>query len=560
MSRNEQNTIDSAINVSTNKMGEPASLQDALTATSGFSEFQLAEPILRAITEAGFTEPTPVQSLAIPVLLQGDDATVMAATGTGKTAAYGLPTLQYLLEHPDETVLVMSPTRELANQISDELYKLGRFANIRSLAIYGGKSYSRQTEMLKRGVQIIVATPGRLLDLLDSGRMKFSPSIVILDEADEMLDMGFLEDIERIMQYATNRKQTLLFSATLPEPIQRLVKKFLNEPVKLKAAGAGVAGQSINQTFYVVADDERDAAALRLIESMNPEKCIVFCKTREETDRLTSTLLARSFSAAPLHGDIDQSRRERTIRDFRQGRVKVLVATDVAARGLDVADISHVFNYHIPGNPESYVHRIGRTGRAGRSGEAITFLAPNEIRKLRMLRQAAPDLKPAMIPTLRELRRRETERVCGIVIETEPSNEAAHQIQRIMTEQGVDAEELAARCLTLLIRRDAPTGAEKIGWSVDQINEYIGRSQDSKKKGGDSRRSSNRRDRSNYSERPKSSDRSKQFDKPKRSSKAKSADKKQSASPVSTDRKNKTKQAGPQVKAKAAKKQKAGRR
>ncbi len=441
---------------------------------TSFEEFGFVDTILQGIKEAGFETPSPVQSLAIPALLEGKDATVMAATGTGKTAAYGLPSLDYLARHPKETMLVMAPTRELAGQISDELYRLGRFASLRSLAIYGGRSYGRQTDMISRGVNVIVATPGRLLDLLDSGRLKFSPSIVVLDEADEMLDMGFLDDIQRIMDYVPDRKQTLLFSATLPAPIQGLIKKFQKDPVRLKAAGAGSANLQIEQSFYVVGEEERDLAALRLIESMNPEKCIVFCRTREETDRLTSTLLSRSFPAAPLHGDIDQSRREKTIREFRHGRVKILVATDVAARGLDVADVSHVFNYHIPGNSESYIHRIGRTGRAGRSGEAITFVAPSEMRRLRMLKQAVGDIKPAAIPTLRELRRREVERMAALLQETEQSKEAVRQVERLV-EGGLSVEEIAARALSMLLARDAPAGPEKIGWDVDRIKDYLSR-------------------------------------------------------------------------------------
>jgi ATP-dependent RNA helicase DeaD len=437
---------------------------------SSFEDFGFIDTILQGIREAGFETPSPVQSLAIPVLLEGRDATVMAATGTGKTAAYGLPSLDYLARHPDETMLVMAPTRELAAQISDELYRLGKYANLRTVAIYGGRSYGRQTDIIKRGVHIIVATPGRLLDLLDSGRLKFSPSIVVLDEADEMLDMGFIDDIQRIMEYVPGRMQTLLFSATLPPPIQALIKKFQKNPVMLKAAGS--SSHKIEQSFYVVDEDERDLAAVRLIESMQPEKCILFCRTREETDRLTSMLLSRSFPAASLHGDIDQSRREKTIRDFRQGRVKILVATDVAARGLDVADVSHVFNYHIPGNAESYVHRIGRTGRAGRSGQAITFVSPGEIRRLRILKQVAGNIRPAMIPTLQELRRREAERMAGLIQEAEFTEDAVRQIKRLM-QSGLTAEEIAARAFSLLIEKDVPDGPETIGWDLDRINDFL---------------------------------------------------------------------------------------
>ncbi|MBW7858148.1 MAG: DEAD/DEAH box helicase [Leptonema sp. (in: Bacteria)] len=435
--------------------------------------------------------------MAIPVVLAGKDASVMAATGTGKTAAYGLPALDYIARNENASMLVMAPTRELANQISDELYKLGKQAGIRSVAIYGGKSYSRQTDLIGKGVQVIVATPGRLLDLLDSGRIKskdFSPSIVVLDEADEMLDMGFIEDIERIFEYVPNRNQTLLFSATLPAQIQSLMKKFQHRPILLKAAGAGSANLQIDQRFYVLTEEEREPAALRLIETMSPEKCILFCRTKEEADRLTANLLERRFATAPLHGDIDQNRRERTLRDFRTGRISILVATDVAARGLDVADVSHVFNYHLPGNTESYIHRIGRTGRAGKTGIAISFVAPGEMRRFRILRQRVGKIEPAQIPTLADLRQRNNDRLLEtLTVEDHKHSRAGTRLISRLVEAGLSYEEIAIRALDLVIRGEVLDGPETIGWSVSRIEEALSRTESGRSERGRGERSSRSR-------------------------------------------------------------------
>lgn len=489
-----------------NQLADPINPEnDSDTSISSFEEFNLDQSILDGIHLAGFTAPTPVQSISIPVILAGNDASVMAATGTGKTAAYGLPSLDYITKNPTSSMLVMAPTRELANQISDELYKLGKQAGIRSVAIYGGKSYSRQTDLIGKGVQVIVATPGRLLDLLDSGRIKskdFSPSIVVLDEADEMLDMGFIEDIERIFEYVPNRKQTLLFSATLPAPIQSLMKKFQNQPVLLKTVGAGSANLQIDQRFYVLSEEEREPAALRLIEAMSPEKCILFCRTKEEADRLTTNLLERRFATAPLHGDIDQNRRERTLRDFRTGRITILVATDVAARGLDVADISHVFNYHLPGNTESYIHRIGRTGRAGKTGIAISFVAPGEIRRFRILRQRVGKIEPAQIPTLADIRQRNNDRLLEtLTVEDHKQSRAGARLANRLIESGLSYEQIAIRALDLVIRADVLEGPETIGWSVNRIEEALSKTESGRPERGRSgrgrfeRQRSDRRDR-----------------------------------------------------------------
>lgn len=446
------------------------------TAVASFDELGLSEPILLGVKEAGFVTPTPVQGLAIPTLLEGKDATVMAATGTGKTAAYGLPALDRIARDPSQRLLVLAPTRELASQISDELYRLGRNAGLRSCAIYGGRSYDKQLQALSKGVEMLVATPGRLLDLLDSRRIKnFHPSMVVLDEADEMLDLGFLDDIKRIFAYLPEERQTCLFSATLPAPIQGLMKSFQKNPVLLKALGAGSANTGIEQRFYVVRDDERDDAAVRLIEFMEPEKCILFCRTRDETDRLTGALLTRGFAAAPLHGDIDQTRRERTIREFRSSRVRVLVATDVAARGLDVADVTHVFNYHIPGNSDSYIHRVGRTGRAGKKGLAITFVAPSEMHRLRQLKHSATTLEAAVVPGLSDMRQRSEHRLAEKVRQTQADEAAMELVDRLGGD--MDLREVAARALQLLLAHDAPSGPEHIGWDAARLKDWNERPQ-----------------------------------------------------------------------------------
>ncbi len=354
-----------------------------------FSEFNFHEDIAKGVHIAGFKEPSPIQEQAIPIIASGSDMVGQAHTGTGKTAAFGLPMMDKLAKGEIERALVITPTRELATQVADELYHLGRFAGIRTLTVYGGVGYGRQIALIHKGVQIVVATPGRLKDLYKKGKIDvFNPEIVVLDEADEMLDMGFLEEIKEIFEYIPQNRQTLLFSATMPEPIKELASNILYQPEFLSVVGDDeTTNNIIKQRYYVISESQRDEAIVKLLETEETNKCIIFCRMKREVDRLAEHLQALGFSATGLHGDLEQRDRETVIKAYRRGESKIMVATDVAARGLDVKDVTHVFNYHIPFDPQSYVHRIGRTGRAGKSGQAITLVTPEEFKELQRIQK-----------------------------------------------------------------------------------------------------------------------------------------------------------------------------
>jgi len=354
-----------------------------------FSEFDFHRDIAKGVKIAGFKEPSPIQEEAIPIIASGSDLVGQAHTGTGKTAAFGLPMMDKLAKGEIERALVITPTRELATQVADELYHLGRFAGIRTLTVYGGVGYGRQIALIHKGVQIVVATPGRLKDLYKKGKIDvFNPEIVVLDEADEMLDMGFLEEIKEIFEYIPQNRQTLLFSATMPEPIKQLAEDILYQPKFLSVVGDDeTTNNIIDQRYYMINESQRDEALVKLLETENTNKCIVFCRMKREVDRVAEHLQALGFNACGLHGDLEQRDREAVIKGYRRGETKIMVATDVAARGLDVKDVTHVFNYHIPFDPQSYVHRIGRTGRAGKSGQAITLVTTGEFRELQRIQK-----------------------------------------------------------------------------------------------------------------------------------------------------------------------------
>jgi len=354
-----------------------------------FSEFNFHKDIEKGVKIAGFKEPSPIQEEAIPIISSGSDLVGQAHTGTGKTAAFGLPMMDKLAKGEITRALVITPTRELATQVADELYHLGRFAGIRTLTVYGGVGYGRQIALIHKGVQIVVATPGRLKDLYKKGKIDvLNPEMVILDEADEMLDMGFLDEIKEIFEYIPQSRQTLLFSATMPEPIKQLANDILYQPQFLSVVGdEETTNNVIEQRYYMINENQRDEALVKLLETEETNKCIVFCRMKREVDRVTEHLQALGFNAAGLHGDLEQRDRETVIKAYRRGETKIMVATDVAARGLDVKDVTHVFNFHIPFDPQSYVHRIGRTGRAGKSGQAITLVTTGEFKELQRIQK-----------------------------------------------------------------------------------------------------------------------------------------------------------------------------
>ena len=381
-----------------------------------FEDLGLRPELLAALSALGYEEPTPIQAEAIPPLIEGRDLLGQAATGTGKTAAFSLPVLQRLPAErgaaPDALVLV--PTRELAVQVSEALHKYGRALGARVLPVYGGAPIGRQLRSLESGVDVVVATPGRALDLVQRGSLQLGQvGTVVLDEADEMLDMGFAEDLDAILDETPETRQTVLFSATMPRRLDALARRHLRDPVRITIAREqAAAGQSprVTQTAYVVPRAAKPAALGRILDVESPTAAIVFCRTREEVDSLTETLNGRGYRAEALHGGMSQEQRDRVMGRLRGGTADLLVATDVAARGLDIDQLTHVVNYDVPSAPEAYVHRIGRVGRAGREGVAITLAEPREHRMLKTIEKVAgASIAVHTVPTVADLRARRLE-------------------------------------------------------------------------------------------------------------------------------------------------------
>jgi len=381
-------------------------------AEPGFDHLGLRPELLAELASLGYEEPTPIQAEAVPPLLAGRDLLGQAATGTGKTAAFALPLLQRLAaghRGPAPVGLVLAPTRELAMQVSEALHRYGRGLGARVLPVYGGQPIGRQLRELSRGVDIVVATPGRALDHLNRGTLRLSAvEVVVLDEADEMLDMGFAEDLDAILAALPAQRQTVLFSATLPGHIDRLARRHLSDPVRIAIGSEGpAAGQAplVRQSAYVVSRADKPAALGRVLDMEAPGSAIVFCRTREEVDTLTQTLNGRGYRAESLHGGMSQDQRDRVMGKLRAQTADLLVATDVAARGLDVDHLTHVVNYDVPSAPDAYIHRIGRVGRAGREGVALTLAEPREQRMLQTIERATGHKIPlAALPTVADLR------------------------------------------------------------------------------------------------------------------------------------------------------------
>jgi ATP-dependent RNA helicase DeaD len=394
---------------------------------SGFAGLALAPELCHALSGLGYEEPTPIQRAAIPPLLTGRDLVGQAATGTGKTAAFALPVLQRIFRDGDREeprALVLVPTRELAVQVSEAVRRYGHDLGARVLPVYGGEPIGRQLAGLKRGVDIVVATPGRALDHINRGTLKLSGlEVVVLDEADEMLDMGFAEDIEEILGNTPDSRQTALFSATMPPRIDGMVRRHLRSPVRvelsLNTGPASAEGARVRQTAYVVPRGHKPAALGRVLDMEAPTATVVFCRTRDEVDQLTEALNGRGYRAEALHGGMDQQHRDRVMSRLRSQAIDLLVATDVAARGLDIEQLTHVVNYDVPSAPESYVHRIGRVGRAGREGTAITLVEPREHRMLKTIeRSTGQPIRTEKLPTLADLRARRLAVVRAVLSES----------------------------------------------------------------------------------------------------------------------------------------------
>lgn len=427
-----------------------------------FNEFTLSKEILKAVEELGYEEATPIQTESIPVILSGKDIIGQAQTGTGKTAAFGIPALELMpVDEKSVSVLILCPTRELALQVAEEMAKLAKHKkHAVMLPVYGGQPIERQISSLKKGVRIVIGTPGRIIDHLERGTLDISRvSMVILDEADEMLNMGFREDIELILKSAPKERQTVLFSATMPKPILDLTKRFQKDPVHIKIAHEVLTVPKTEQIYFEVRGRDKIEALSRLVDFHNLKLCMVFCNTKRAVDDLVEQLRARGYSADGLHGDLSQGMREKVLGRFRKGTIEILAATDVAARGLDIDDVEAVFNYDIPQDEESYVHRIGRTGRAGKEGKAFTFVTGSDLVKMKNIqRYINQKIRAATIPSFGDI---EEMRMLSLVKNIKDATQAGDAKQYIhMVERLLD-EDITSLDVAAYLLKEKVTAARK---------------------------------------------------------------------------------------------------
>ena len=439
-----------------------AEIPETDTPSLKFSDLNLPAPLLRVLTDIGYESPTPIQAETIPALLAGRDMIGQAQTGTGKTAAFALPALARI--DPAQfapQVLVLAPTRELAIQVAEAFQKYAtHLPNFHVLPIYGGQSYYPQLQALKRGVQVVVGTPGRIIDHLNRGSLDLSQlRCLVLDEADEMLRMGFIDDVEAVLKKTPPTRQVALFSATMPAPIRRIAQTYLKDPVEVAIKTKTTTAANIRQRYWAVSGMHKLDALTRILEAEPFEAMIVFARTKIGTDELAEKLSARGIAAAAINGDVQQAQREKTIAQLKDGRIDVLVATDVAARGLDVERISHVLNYDIPYDTESYVHRIGRTGRAGRAGEAILFVAPRERGMLRAIERATRQtIEQMALPTVETVNEQRMSKFLSRIGEALGSSDLGTYrdlVERFERERNIPAIEIAA-ALAKLVQGDSP--------------------------------------------------------------------------------------------------------
>ena len=422
--------------------------------THSFESLGLREELLRAVTESGYTEPSAIQQLAIPPILEGVDVLGQAQTGTGKTAAFTLPILHRLeVDYRGIQALILTPTRELALQVSTNVERYGQFMRARVVPIYGGQSYVRQQRQLERGAHVVVGTPGRILDLMEKKMLDLSHvRFMVLDEADEMLKMGFIDDVETILAATPSDRQTCLFSATLPETIRRLAKQYMRNPQHVHVPQSEMTVQTIEQNYVIVHDDSKIAALSRILEVQDIQSALIFTRTRARALEVSEALRQRAYQVDAISGDLSQDARETVLKRFRSGDLPLLVATDVVARGVDIPDVSHVFNFDIPLDDEDYVHRIGRTGRAGRSGIAITFITPGERRKLRYLEQfigqTLAEMKLPKLEDIREHRNTVFLKKLEALLEAD-ENEMGTEVLNSLADNGYDMVEVAAAAIQL---------------------------------------------------------------------------------------------------------------
>jgi ATP-dependent RNA helicase DeaD len=429
----------------------PADVDTGSTTSLTFRDLQLSDEVLAAVTEIGYESPSPIQAATIPKLLAGSDVVGQAQTGTGKTAAFALPILCKIdLRARSPRALVLVPTRELAIQVAEAFQRYAsRMQGFHVLPIYGGQSYTPQLQSLKRGVHVIVGTPGRVMDHVKRGTLKLDElEHVVLDEADEMLRMGFIDDVEWILQQTPKQRQVALFSATMPAAVRRIAQNHLRNPAEVTIKSKTTTATKIRQRYWIVSGMHKLDALTRILEAEQFDAMLVFTRTKVSTEELAERLGARGFAVEALNGDIVQAQRERTVARLKGGQIDIVVATDVAARGLDVERISHVVNFDVPYDPESYVHRIGRTGRAGRSGEAILFIAPRERNMLRVIERATRQpIEPMQLPTIADVNERRVARFNARIAETLASGEGEpfrSLVAQYEQEHNVPAADIAA--------------------------------------------------------------------------------------------------------------------
>jgi ATP-dependent RNA helicase DeaD len=386
-----------------------------------FENLGLSEGTLKVLAKKGFEVPTPIQEVTIPAILTSNkDVVAQAQTGTGKTAAFGLPMIELLEENQGKVqALVLTPTRELAIQVAEEIHSLKGNKKLTVIPIYGGQSINLQLRSLKKGVDIVIGTPGRVQDHIDRGTLKLGDiSFLVLDEADEMLNMGFLEDVKKIMKHTASGKRTMLFSATMPKEIIQIARENMREFDEFKVTKGQLTVSQTDQIYFEVSASDKFEALCRIIDIEEDFYGLVFCRTKKDVDVIANHLIERGYDADALHGDISQPQREKILNKFKKRLINILVATDVAARGIDVHDLTHVINFSLPQDAESYVHRIGRTGRAGKEGNAITFITPEEYRKLRYIsRETKTDIRKATLPDVKDVIRTKRQRIKNVLLE-----------------------------------------------------------------------------------------------------------------------------------------------
>jgi len=428
---------------------------------TNFSELNISESTLRSLKRMGFEEATPIQEGTIKFGLEGKDIIGQAQTGTGKTAAFGIPLIEKIdTNNPNIQGLIIAPTRELAIQVSEELYKIGYDKRVKILSVYGGQDISRQIRALKNRPQIIVGTPGRIIDHINRHTLKLeNVQTLILDEADEMLNMGFIDDINAILEKVPAERQTLLFSATMPPAIRKIATTFMKTPEEVKIKSKEMTVENIDQYFVKSQEREKFDILTRLLNVHQPELAIIFGRTKRRVDELAQALTLRGYLAEGIHGDLSQAKRLSVLRQFKENKIDILVATDVAARGLDISGVTHVYNFDIPQDPESYVHRIGRTGRAGKSGLAITFVTPREMGYLRIVEETTKKrMTPLRPPTESEALAGQQQQAMESLVEIVQANDLGDY--RILANQLLeeyDAVDLVAAAIRSMTKEPVDT-------------------------------------------------------------------------------------------------------